>query len=58
MIHLGLGELETALDSLEAAYRNRSNAMTVLEVEPLTRPLRDNPRFLALVRRVREGTVP
>lgn len=52
LVHLGLGENEAALRALEDAYRNRSGAMVYLGVEPMLDPLRADPRFQDLVRRV------
>ena len=53
LVHLGLGERESALALLEEAFRNRSPAMTFVGVEPLLDPLRGDPRFDALRERVR-----
>jgi tetratricopeptide (TPR) repeat protein len=58
MIHLGSGNLEEALDYLYDAFDNRSNAMTILKADPLTRPLRDLPRFQELIRLVWEEESP
>ncbi len=52
LVHLGLGENEAALRALEEAYRNRSGAMVYLNVEPMLDPLRADPLFQDLVRRV------
>ena len=52
LIHLGLGEKDRALDWLEVAYRQRSGALAFLSVEPLLEPLRAEPRFQQLARRV------
>jgi hypothetical protein len=38
---------------LETAYAQHSNAMTALKVDPAYDPLRDDPRFRDLLRRVR-----
>jgi hypothetical protein len=40
------------LSSLEKAYAQRSNFLTALKVEPVYDPLRDDPRFQELLRRV------
>jgi serine/threonine-protein kinase len=58
MIHLGLGEFDRALDYLYKAFDYGSNSMTILEVDPLTLPLRDHPRFRALVARVKGERFP
>lgn len=51
--HLGLGDQERALDYLEAAYRGRLREMAWLNVLPYLAPLRDHPRFRALVARMK-----
>ena len=50
--HLGSGRLEAALDDLERALDERSDAMVILGAYPLLDPLRRHPRFEALMRRV------
>jgi TolB-like protein/DNA-binding winged helix-turn-helix (wHTH) protein/Flp pilus assembly protein TadD len=50
--YLGVGNDEAALSSLEKAYAQRSNLLTALKVEPVYDPLRDDPRFQELLRRV------
>lgn len=50
--YLGLGDQERALDYLEAAYRGRLREMAWLNVLPYLAPLRDHPRFRALVARM------
>jgi TolB-like protein/Tfp pilus assembly protein PilF len=51
-IHLGLGDLGTALHFAEAACRERSGFLTRLKVEPLFDPLRKEPRFAKLLQTV------
>jgi tetratricopeptide (TPR) repeat protein len=46
------GEKERALDWLERAYKERFQNMIYLRVSPHWDPLRDNPRFLDLLRRM------
>lgn len=53
MVHLALGEHDRALDLLEQVYRERAWELRLLRVEPLFDPLRSNPRFAALVEKVR-----
>ena len=48
LIHLALGERESALERLELARERRSGWMAYLEVDPRLDPLRDEPRFQAL----------
>ncbi len=52
LIYTGLGEHEQALKWLERAYQDRSGWMPFLQVEPRLDPLRDDPRFQDLLRRM------
>ena len=52
MVHLGLGDLDQALTFLEQAFENGSNSMTILALDPLMAPLRNHPRYLALLERI------
>lgn len=52
-IHNALGEEDRALDLLERGYRERDVRMTFLDVDPGWRNLRGQPRFQALLRRMR-----
>jgi eukaryotic-like serine/threonine-protein kinase len=52
IIHLGLGETESACELLERALDERSSWLIHLNVDPRLAPLRDRPRFQGLVRRV------
>jgi TolB-like protein/DNA-binding winged helix-turn-helix (wHTH) protein/Tfp pilus assembly protein PilF len=52
MAYIGVGDNDAALSSLEKAYAERSNLLTALKVEPFYDPLRENPRFQELLRRV------
>jgi hypothetical protein len=51
-VYTGLGETEPALDWLEKAYQEPHWYMAFLRVEPLFDPLRADPRFQELVRRM------
>ena len=51
-IHLGLGELETALDYLELAFEARNATLMYIYKSPRFDPLRGHPRFEALVDRM------
>jgi adenylate cyclase len=53
VIHLGLGEHTSALDLLDLAFEQQSWQIPLLPVEPIFDPLRSNPRFVALVERIR-----
>jgi hypothetical protein len=50
--YVGMGDKEQAFAWLEKAYSQHSNALTILKVDPLFDPLRSDPRFQALLRRV------
>jgi tetratricopeptide (TPR) repeat protein len=50
--YVGMGNNDLALAWLEKAYAQHSNAMTTLKVDPLYDPLRGDPRFQNLLRRV------
>ena len=52
VIYTGLGQRDQAFTWLEKAYEERHPYMTLIGVEPLLDPLRSDPRFLNLVRRV------
>jgi serine/threonine-protein kinase len=52
LAYIGVGNNDAALSSLEKAYAQRSNFLTALKVEPVYDPLRDDPRFQELSRRV------
>jgi TolB-like protein/DNA-binding winged helix-turn-helix (wHTH) protein/Tfp pilus assembly protein PilF len=50
--YIGTGDNDAAIASLERAYRQRSNALTSLKVDPDFDVLRSDPRFKDLQRRV------
>lgn len=52
MVHAGLGEADEAFRWLEKGYGQRDSLLTQLGVEPAFDPLRSDPRFRNLVRRV------
>jgi serine/threonine protein kinase/tetratricopeptide (TPR) repeat protein len=52
MIHIGLGNRDEAFDWLAKAFDDRSAALVYLKVEPAFDPIRSDPRFTDLVRRV------
>jgi hypothetical protein len=51
-IYVGLGETDQALDWLQKALEERSGTLKFLRVEPRWDPLRSNPRFQDLMRRM------
>jgi tetratricopeptide (TPR) repeat protein len=50
--HLGMGDKEEALADLEKAYSEHFGILVTLKVEPAYDPLRSDPRFQDLLRRV------
>jgi len=48
-VHLGLGEMDQALEWLEKGCEERSYWMTFLKVDPVWDPLRNDPRFRTLL---------
>ncbi|MDP9177719.1 MAG: protein kinase [Gemmatimonadota bacterium] len=52
-LHIALGNRESALDWMERAYDERRGWMAYLKVHPILDPLRDEPRFQALVEKMR-----
>ena len=55
IVYLGLGENEQAFAWLEEAYKEQSNMLQFVKVHPLFDPLRGDPRFVDLLRRVGLG---
>jgi eukaryotic-like serine/threonine-protein kinase len=52
MMYIGLNEREQALSWLEKAYQKHSSMMAWLKVDPRFDPIRSEPRFQGLMRRV------
>jgi serine/threonine-protein kinase len=52
-LHIALGNTETALDWMQQAYEERRGWMAYLKVHPILDPVRDHPRFQALVAKMR-----
>lgn len=52
LIHLALGERDTALDLFEQAAERRLGCVLSLASDPQLDPLRDEPRFSELLRRI------
>ena len=52
LIYIGLGQNDQAFDWLEKAYRERSDQLIYLKVDPRLDPIRSDSRFADLVRRV------
>lgn len=52
LVYIGLGDKDQAIAWLENAYNERSDFLLVLNVDPLFDPLRSDPRFQDLLRRM------
>jgi len=52
IVYAGLGEKERAFKWLERAYKVHDSSMVFVKVDPLLDPLRSDPRFQDLLRRV------
>jgi pentatricopeptide repeat protein len=50
--YLGLGEYEEVFAWLEEAYKEQTNSLQFLKVQPFYDPIREDPRFKDLLRRV------
>jgi eukaryotic-like serine/threonine-protein kinase len=50
--YIRLGQYDRAFEWLERAYEERSNGMVYLAVEPVLAPVRSDPRYQDLLRRV------
>jgi tetratricopeptide (TPR) repeat protein len=53
IIHTALADHERAFEWLERAYAERADHLPYLKVDPRLEPLRPDPRFAALLRRMR-----
>jgi tetratricopeptide (TPR) repeat protein len=51
-VYIGLGDHDRAMEWLEKAYAERSPWLSWLKVEPTVDPLRSDPRFKDLLRRI------
>jgi hypothetical protein len=49
---VGLGEKDRAFAELNKAYENRISSLLYLKVEPQLDPLRSDPRFQELLKKV------
>jgi len=51
-VYTGLGEKSIALDWLDKAYKERNDRLLYLNVDPMADPLRSEPRFRDLMKRL------
>jgi TolB-like protein/DNA-binding winged helix-turn-helix (wHTH) protein/Flp pilus assembly protein TadD len=52
LVHVGLGDMSAALDALERGYEQRDATMASIKVATELAPLRDEPRFVALLEKM------
>ena len=52
LVYLGLGDNKRALDLLEETYKERSQETLWLKVDKIYDPLRTEPRFIALLKKI------
>jgi tetratricopeptide (TPR) repeat protein len=53
LIHIGLGDKAAALDALDRGFASRDVRMTLVKADGRWKPLRDDPRFAALMQRMK-----
>jgi Flp pilus assembly protein TadD len=52
LVYTGLGDKDNAMDQLNRAYQERAGWIIAIKVEPMFDPLRSDPRFADLQRRL------
>jgi len=52
LVYAGLGETELAFEYLEESYARHEEAILTLKVDPKVDPLRSDPRFTALLKKI------
>jgi len=53
LVYVGLNDKDKTFEWLEKAFDDRSGILIWLGVEPVFKPLRDDPRFQDLLHRIR-----
>jgi len=51
-VYLALGDINQALNYLEESYRNHGLHMFIIKVDPVFDPIRNEPRFIALMKKM------
>jgi hypothetical protein len=51
-IYAGLGDKDRAFEMLQAAYDEKADRLAYLGVDPRLKPLRNDPRFAQMMRRI------
>lgn len=54
-VHIGLGQIDEAFAELEVTYKERHGILTYLKVEPIFDRIREDARFIDLLRRLGIG---
>jgi hypothetical protein len=57
-VYLGLGDTDETFEWLERAFETRASALVYLAVDPRYDPIREDPRFQNLIRRIGLPEVP
>ena len=52
LVYLGLGDRQRAIGYLEQAYAASSQSLVWPKIDPIYDPLRSDPRFIALMKRL------
>jgi TolB-like protein/tetratricopeptide (TPR) repeat protein/predicted Ser/Thr protein kinase len=52
VVHIGLGETAAAMEALQRAYQEHSTVLNYMKMDPRLGPLRGDPRFQDLLRRM------
>ena len=52
VIYIGLGDKQRALEGLEKTYRNGSQWVPLFKIDRILDPLRSDPRFISLLKKV------
>jgi TolB-like protein len=53
LIYIGLGDFPRAFEWLDKGYEARDQSMVTLKADPAYDPLRQNPKFVSLIRKMR-----